>query len=478
MSAPYSPERIVLLSPRSSKDVLFGKLKEFGNYKLPINLCNLAAMCRERGYVPKIIDLNVARVDFKELCAEISAFGPGCIGITAFTIDINSASRLARSIKEVFPDIVIIIGGVHLSSLPETTMRENPHFDYGVVGEGDITIVELMEALAHDRARIPTIPGIIFRHEGTLTRTAPRALIRNLDELPFPAYDAIENLDEYQPSLHRRSDSKSMMVITSRGCPMGCTFCDRTVLGHRYRSYSVPYVVELMKYLWDRFGIRHFDLEDENMGLHEQRFADFCDRLITDLPGITWTCSMRADHVTGDKLKRMHAAGCRNITFGIESGSQEMLDAFKKNLKAETIRSAVELVKHNAIEVSGSFIIGGVGETEKTMDESIRFLKKLALDYFYLWYLAPMPGSEVAKDINRHGRIISHDWDDYSAQKIVFLPHGLSESQLQKAYKRYYRAFYLSPSFIARRLRSLSSLNQLGDNARLAVKLIRMLLKR
>jgi anaerobic magnesium-protoporphyrin IX monomethyl ester cyclase len=477
VNTKYSPEKILLISPRSSKDVLFGKLKEFGNYKLPINLCNLAAMCRERGYVPKIIDLNVAHLSLKELYAEILEFGPQYIGITAFTIDINSASHLAQSIKEVFPDIVIIIGGVHLSSLPERTMRENPHFDYGVVGEGDSTLVELMEALAHNKTKIPTIQGIIFRHAGALVRTSSRGLIKNLDELPFPAYDVIGNLADYQPSLHRRSDKKSMMVITSRGCPMECTFCDRTVLGHHYRSYSVSYVVDLMKYLWDRFDIRHFDIEDENMGLHAQWLHDFCDRLITELPDITWTCSMRADLVTGDTLKSMHAAGCRNITFGIESGSQEMLDEYKKNLKVETIRSAVELVKKNKIEVSGSFIIGGVGETEKTMDESIRFLRKIDLDYFYLWYLAPMPGSEVAKDMHRHGQVISHNWDDYSGQKIAFLPHGLSEHQLQKAYKRHYRAFYLRPSFIMRRMRSLSSVNELGDNARLAIKFIRMLLK-
>ncbi|MDD5556347.1 MAG: radical SAM protein [bacterium] len=475
---PHAPERILLISPRSSKDALFGRLKEFGNYKLPINLCNLAAMCRERGHVPRILDLNVSRPAPGELRAEIARFDPRWIGITAFTMDINSASRLARSIKDAFPRIAIIIGGVHLSSLPERTMCENPQFDYGVVGEGELTLVELLEAGIHDAAKAATIPGIIFRHDGSLSRTAPRGLIDNLDTLPFPAYDLVEDMDAYQPSIHRRSNSKSMMVITSRGCPMGCTFCDRTVLGRRYRSHSVPYVIDLMKHLRDRYAIRHFDIEDENMGLNAQWLHHFCDRLANELPGITWACSMRADLVTDDKLKGMRAAGCRNITFGIESGSQEMLDNYKKRLKVETIRTAVGLVKKNSIGMSGSFILGGAGETEKTMRESIKFLRTIDLDYFYLWYLAPVPGSEVAGDLDRHGQIASRNWDDYSGQKIVFIPRGLSERQLRKTYTRYYRAFYLRPSYIIRKLRSLSSARELKETARLALTFVRMLLQR
>ncbi len=476
MKATYSPERILLIAPPSSKKALFGKLAEFGNFKLPINLCNLAAACRQHGYVPKILDLNVTHLSLTELCAVISEFGPRYIGITAFTMDINSASHLAQSIKEFFPDTVIIIGGVHLSALPEKTMRDTPAFDYGVVGEGDRTLVDLLDIIPDDTATAQALPGVIYRSGGTLTRTAPRPLVEDLDTLPFPAYDLVENLDAYRPSIHRRAPGRSMMVITSRGCPHGCTFCDRTVLGRRYRQHGVPYIIELMKRLRTDYGVKHFDIEDENMGVNARWLHDLCDRLAGELPGSTWACSMRADQVTDEKLKQMRAAGCRNITFGIESGSQRMLDSYKKNLKVETIRSAVELVRKNKIETSGSFILGGAGETEDTINESVRFLRKIDLDYFYVWYLAPMPGSEVAKDIHRHGRIISENWDDYSAQQIVFLPRGLSESDLRNAYTRYYRAFYLRPSYIARKLRSLSSINELAYTARLAAKFIRMLL--
>lgn len=445
---------VIFVNPPLTMEERYGKLAEGGSKLPPLNLALLAAITRNKKYSTRIIDAAALEWDYEKTANEIIKMFPMFVGITAVTMSIYNADTLADKIKKLNPNIFICVGGPHISAVPEDTMALFPNFDCGVIGEGDVTVLELLNKLK-GKIDIIEVEGIITRKDGNIIKTKPRTILSDIDSLPFPAWDLLPDLTTlYKPASNAYFQLPSSSLITSRGCPGKCTFCDRTVSGNRMRSYSAVYLINMIKELYFKYGIKDIIFHDDNFIAHRERMLEFCKLLIEEKLNITWSCTGRIDMVNPEVLKMMKKAGCWQIAYGIESGAQKILDSLKKGITIDEIRKVLNWTKEAKIESRGYFMIGVPGETKETIDETIKFLLELPLDDFHISVFTPHPGAEIVKDINLYGTF-KNDWKKDSGWDINFIPNGLTEEELIKYHKLAFRKFYFRPKIFLRYLKKI-----------------------
>lgn len=467
---------VVLAQVPSSADKEFGMLSGGGSFRPPLNLLNLGAVLLEQGYSVEIVD-GVKVDDLSEFLKIIIDLNPRFIGLTAMTAHIHSCGFVARQLQKELHQIPIILGGVHVTTLPEETMRQFPAFDIGVIGEGDHTIVELIESLDNGK-ELSQIQGIIFRTGDDVFITPPRGSIRELDSLPMPAWNLLPDyVETYKPTLSRRTRLPSAYIVTSRGCPFGCTFCTNEVHGRSFRSYSVNYIMRMITYLVDNFGIRDLTIYDENLALDRKRIISLCERLIDANYDLTWSCDARVDCVDDEILKRMSEAGCRAVWFGMESGNPEILKRYDKRITLDDCRNAVSLCRRNNIKASGSFIIGGPEETVETIRDTIRFAKELKLDYFVPFFYTPIPGTRDYLDIENYG-ICDLDYRSATMTQPTFAPHGMTFKDIHYWYIRSFLSFFSQPRIVFREIKLIGVKNVLVKGMAFLYNVLNILIKR
>ena len=456
---------IVFVNPPLTLEERYGKLSGAGNTLAPLGLLYLAAMARCKGFEAAIVDAS-DKLDFESAVQVILQYKPRYVAITATTVSIYNAARLARMVKEKGGNITTIIGGPHLTAVPEETMRRFSEFDIGVLGEGEEALVDLLDAM-ENRRRFHNVAGIVFRDEGKITRTRNRELITDLDELPFPAWDILPDFPKgYHPAASKFQRLPAAYILSARGCPYKCIFCDRSVFGNRCRFFSAGYVVEMIRFLYNRFGVREISFEDDTLFLSIPRLVAICEQLLKEKLSISWTCNGRVDSVAPDILKIMKRAGCWQIGYGIESGVQEVLDFAKKNVTLQQIENAVELTSKSGILSKGFFILGFPNDTPKTIRHTIDFAKRIKLDDITVAFMTPFPGSKLYADARRYGTF-DEDWRKMNILDIVFIPDGLTKEELRRSSKRAIREFYLRPRIIS------CYLGRMARNPRIAMGIMR-----
>ena len=439
--------KIIFVNSPVAFEERYGRYAAAGSYFPPLHLSSLAAVTRKHGFETKIIDPIALNVDLQTTLKSIIDEAPDYVGLTATTLNIHKAGKLAKLIKQSMPDIKILIGGVHLSAVPRETMNTFPGFDIGVVGEGEITIIELLQAL-DDLAPLDNIKGIIFRKSDQILQTTPRPLIRNLDSLPMPAWDLLPDLAKYyRPSLQSVRRLPSTIVMTTRGCLGKCTFCSRAIFGNKIRAYSTDYVIEMFKHLCSNYGMRDFQIEDDSFLSFSSRVIDICQKIRGNNLKISWNCLARVDKVNPAILKEIKKAGCWQIQFGIESGSQNILDFIKKNITLEQVERILTLTKKAGIRTKGFFIMGHLQETKETIKKTIDFAQRIPLDDFQLTIYTPLPGTEDYHIADKFGTF-EKSWDKMSMYNPVFVTNGLTKQELLEYQKTAYRKFYLRPKII------------------------------
>lgn len=452
--------KIVFINPPLSTSERYGLKFQSGGKTPPLGLACLAAMARTHGFQPAIIDAEALHLDYTEIIKMIAEKRVQYAGITAVTISIDHAARIAKIIKNDNKDIVTIIGGPHLTAVPSDTMLKYPQFDIGVIGEGEYTIIDLLNTL-EEKGDIKKIPGLIIRENGSVFCTLPRKRIENLDVLPKPAWDLLPDLGKYYcPPVHTLKKIPAALLVASRGCPGQCTFCDRSVFGNILRAYSANYTFELIKDLYDTYGIREIQLRDDNFFAYRSRMIELCEILKREKLDLMWSCAGRIDMVNASILKIMKEAGCWQIWYGIESGSQYVLDTIRKHITIEQIKKAVRMTSDAGINPCGFFIIGSPSETRESLRATIKLALELPLDEAHFSFMTPFPGSEIYHRAAEYG-LFENNWSKLSGWVPVFTPKGLTVKDLEFYSKKAFRQFYFRPRIIASYLKKIRSLQHL-----------------
>ena len=454
MTISYN-KRILLIYPPDDPEV---KKRGF-NYSMgecqPLGLSYIAASLEAHGYKIKIVDAKAETLSIDDIIRRIVAFNPAIIGISVSTVDFCITVSLCRRIKANI-DCPLIIGGRHVSALPEETIKESC-FDYGAIGEGERTMVELADAISEgDIQKIPQIKGIVFRNGSEIIRTSPREYIEDLDMLPFPARHLFPSPTKH-PYLHYNKSLLVATIITSRGCPYQCTFCDRSVFGNRVRMRSIKNIIDEIEMLIRDYGIREINIIDDIFPLHQERVKEFCRELTARKLKISWICGARVDSITPEILKTMKRSGCWMIGYGIESGSQEILDRVKKNITLKKIKQAVKWAKQAGLCTAGTFMFGLPGEDLTTIRDTIMFAKQLSLDRIVFAIFLPLPGSELYKELLQNGGLkrdieCYNHYNYYFPDKLPFISEDLNMDILRSYRKKAILSFYLNPLYIAKLL--------------------------
>ncbi|MDQ7772369.1 MAG: radical SAM protein [Elusimicrobiales bacterium] len=469
-------KKIIFVNPPLSIEDRYGVKSQSGGQTPPLGLLCLATMTRARGFDTSILDAAALGLGYPETVASILERSPGYVGITAVTISIGHAAELAARLKKADPDLVVMIGGPHLTALPSETMERYPQFDLGVIGEADHTIVELLEALDSGRD-LSGVKGLILRTPAGTARTAPRERVGKMDELPMPAWELLPDLTRYYcPPVHTLKRIPAALLVASRGCPGKCTFCDRSVFGNVLRAYSARYTFGMIKELYHRHGVREIQLRDDNFTAYRSRTLELCALLKEARLDLVWTCAGRVDMVNPELLKAMKEAGCWQIWYGVESGSDEILARIMKNTTTRQVRDAVRMTRDAGISPCGFFMLGHPGETPATLERTIRFSRELPLDEAHFSFTTPFPGSWLYDHAEEYGTF-DRDWSRLNGWLPVFVPHGLTAAGLEAASKRAFRGFYFRPRIILSYLLRIRSLRHAAIYFRGFMALMEWLLK-
>jgi len=445
---------VFITSPMSLK-ARYGSWAKAGNAMPSLGIISLAAVTRQEGFDTQVIDAAARDLDQEQVLQKIKEIEPRYVGLSATTFSISAAARLAKRIKQINKNAVILVGGPHISSSPKETMERFIDFDVGIIGEGESTVVELLGTL-EDGGRMEGVRGIIYRmgkgksekEDATIHLTAPRGAIKDLDQLPFPAHDLLDGFPRsYHPPPFKMARFPAASIVTSRGCPNRCIFCDRSVFGSHCRTFSAEYIITWIKELVHKYGIRELLIEDDTFVMFKPRLVEICEGVMKERLDLSWSCLGRVDMVTPEILKLMRRAGCWEIGYGIESGAQHILELEKKNINLAQVEQAVEWTKEAGILAKGFFMIGHPLENEDTINKTIDFAKKIPLDDISVMMLTPFPGSELYKTAHQYG-IFNNDWDKMNLLQPVFIPKGLDEEALNNSTRRMLREFYLRPRII------------------------------
>lgn len=334
---------------------------------------------------------------WSEIRSVLGEFDPDVAGISMLSVKTPSARKVAAICKQVKPGVPVVVGADHPTVFPEAALND-PHIDIVVRGEGERTLADLLRAL-EDGADLGGVGGIVFKENGGFRHAPPRALIRDLDSLPFPG---IRNL--LRPDTYRPLDFGAIMG--SRGCPYPCTFCGvQAIWSRRVRYRSVGNVLSEIHWLHDTWKTDFFSFRDASFTLDRNRVTGICNRILADGLKIGWECTTRADLLDGEMWGLLKRSGCANIRLGVESGSEKILRSMKKNIDLDAIRKAAALLNRNGAYWSAYFLFGTPHETRETIRETMAFIEEIDPPFTTMARYAPIPGTEMYQELEKVGRV-------------------------------------------------------------------------
>ena len=454
--------RVLLIQPPLSMQELFARgAKTSASVIPPLGLAYIAAYLRQFGHPCRIID-GIARPQSLETLAQEAA-GYDLVGITVNSAYTLRAIELIQHIKTKASCPPVVVGGPHVTALPESLFAYGA--DYAVIGEGEQTMRELVECLAAGGGgdRLRAIRGIGFCENGEYVFTKKRPRIEPLDQVPLPARDLLP-MHLYRSSISRASAQPSHSMLTSRGCPGVCTFCSKLTHGTRVRHFSVPRIVEEFFLLRDRYGARDIAVWDDNFLSNQEVVLAVCDVLRSRKFGISFSVEARIDGVNRRVLKALKAAGCTYIAYGVESGSQRVLDYVNKRITKQAIRETVAMTREVGIPMRGYFMIGLPTELPEEMDQTIRFAKELDPQIASFTLFVPLPGTVEYRRAQRSG-VFDKDYflhrltTEFNFLDVpIYVPEGMSPEELLKIHRSAYNRYYFRPKAILKKLRSIRSL--------------------
>lgn len=443
-------KKILFINPPVDFSVFYGDgamdLSDTKSSSPPIGILHLASMAREYGYQVDILDAHAESSTIKQILKRVAEFKPQFLCLTAMTIMIDASAQIAKVVKEYFPEIITIIGGVHVTAEPIETLRRYSQFDYAVVGEGEIVLVDFLDAWNKKRS-LSEVQSLVWRYGDEIKVNQRRKFFKELDDFPFPAFDLVgKNLfSHYRLSVFGTKKFRSVGLVTSRGCTGKCEFCDLGVVGRGYRFMSADYLIQHLKELNEKYQVNDLLFYDDMFTGNRKRLEDFCNAMIAAGNPFSWSCCSRTDFIQYlDILELMRDAGCHTLEFGVESGCQRILDSMRKNVTKERIAEVIDRATKAGIKTKANFIIGHLGETHDSIEETIKFAKSLNVNYVQHTHMVALPGSGMYEHANKFATF-DPDWAKCNTFRINLIPNGLTEKDLVWYSKKFWRSFYMRP---------------------------------
>jgi len=384
-------------------------------YYYPLGLGYIAAYLRRAGHDVKVFDPQPRGWSYEQLWRELAQFGPDLVGVTAMTQNVMLAIRIATEAKRRL-GCLVVLGGIHPSALPRSTLLGAPGIDAVIAGEGELPMAAIAADFdARGKVDFGRIPGASFLEDGKYRENPRPEPISDLDSLPYPFHEPAHLPDYYEHRYFRRA-RKSTVVLSSRGCPGRCGFCSHLVRGPRLHLQSPEYFVGELEYLVREHGITDYHIDDDCFTADAGRVSRICDLILSRRLNITWAIYGRVDTLLDEKLvRKMKRAGFWNILIGIESGSQRLLDLMNKGATLEQAEKCCGILRKCGIGIINSYILGNEGETEETARETIAFALKLKADVVNMGIMAPYPGAPLFDKYYKDYDRPDTDWENWGS---------------------------------------------------------------
>jgi radical SAM superfamily enzyme YgiQ (UPF0313 family) len=369
----------------------YGGRHDFYTRQMPVGLGIMNAALRSQGYDSRLA--NFSRFTWKEVESVLREIRPRILGVSLFTFNRGAAVKIAELARRVDPGVFIVAGGPHATHLAETVLRHHPAIDAVAVGEGEETLLELAEARSAGRG-LEDVRGLAWRGPGSIHRTAPRGPVENLDRFPHPAahFESI-GVDRY---------AQLEFLITSRGCPARCTFCSTPEFwGTRLRYRSPEHVLEELRILQERTGHVTVSLRDDTFTVDKKRTIDLCRKIIDSGLHLLWDCQSRVNAVDEERLHWMRRAGCQHIQYGVESGSESVLQKLNKGINTDQVVKACDLTRRTGMQLSIYLITGTHGETAEDVAATLRLVRRLRPHDGVVSPLVVYPGTALYEETKR-----------------------------------------------------------------------------
>lgn len=468
---------------------------------LPLGIGYLAASLEKAGHSVCALDMSVCPAPWKSLEEKIDQTAPRIVGFSFMTPMATGAVRAARSVKSKNGETFVVVGGPHASAVPEDVLN-SPEIDCVVLGEGEETFLHLAKKILNGKQNeLREVKGLAFRGEEGTINTGRRDLIGDLDSIPFPArhlFDQSAYSARPLGLVERNSPDHNKNVpvfnmISSRGCPNKCFFCDsHSVFLRKFRPRSAENIVAEIKKLVKDYGMKYMDFVDDTITVQKKRMMKLCDLIIGEgLDHLRWSCNVRANTVDLELLEKMYAGGCRRVEMGVESGDPELLKTMHKNITLDQLRQAFRQAKQAKLVTTGFFMIGLPGQDRESVMKTMRFIETIDCDMPCFSLATPFPGTELYGAAEEKGLIVTREWDKYlttgDIETRVFPMKSdvMSEDELRKLYREavdfaakftvrsmYGKYFFLNPALYKDLLRRKNILREWQTILKQGLKLL------
>ncbi|WP_299525311.1 B12-binding domain-containing radical SAM protein [uncultured Methanobrevibacter sp.] len=421
------------------------KYKFMGVIAPPLGIAYMAAVLQENNIDVEILDASAEDMNFKEVKDELIIRKPDLVALTALTPTIGRALETAQVVKKALPNSIVAIGGYHPTfNFIETLKDEN--IDIVIRGEGEYIMLNLVNALENN-TDLQDVKGIVYEdknsHEVIVTPEAP--LINDLDSLPFPALNLLP-MNKYKLL---DMDTHMTTMITTRGCPMQCSFCSSAAMhGRKIRQRSIENIVDEIEHLKSKYNIDTIAFMDDTFTLKKQKVIAICDEIIKRNINVMWGCTSRVDTLDEKMLRKMKEAGCITIFIGVESADQQQLNRMQKNTTISKIENAFKIARKLKIRTIASVALGMPGDTKEIMNKTIKFVHKLKPNYAIYSLATPYPGTKFYKESFEKNLIKIKDWSKYTLITPILETVDCSLKDMRKIQAKAFIKFYLRPHYI------------------------------
>ena len=469
--------KALLINPPRENEIVGNNpsiIDEERGYNPPLGILYIAAYVEEQtGHEVAVIDAQVEELSYGALAKRIADCAPDVVGISAMTLCLFDVMKTIETVKEAAPNAKVVLGGPHVHLYPDETI-ELKGVDYLILGEGEVSFVKLLAAITDaDKVPFSEVKGLVYKDGGHVVKTGMSELVADLDIFPHPARHLVP-YELYTSILSELNPITTM--FTSRGCPYKCTFCDRPHLGKRFRARSAESVVdEFIK--CKEMGIKFVLVYDDTFTVNKKRVMEVCDLLKSKNVGLNFDIRARVDTMNTEMLKKLKAAGCTGIHYGVESGTDRILDILDKRISLELVRSVFKETMDLGMKTLGYFMIGCPTETREEMDETIDFACRLKADYVHMTVLTPFPGTKIYDMALSEGVIKTDVWREFAANPSPdFVPPiyaGLyTREELMAILMQGYKKFYTRPGYIFNKVLELRSAKQFKKYVKAGLKVI------